>query len=495
MQDNGLERKKHDFPYNEINQKQSKKGVIMPMSLSHKSVKKYNKKLPANVTKNKILDFFGNQGTSSKIGKKARKCGFVKRKGSFQPTKFAQAVITGVGSSDTPESLSKICELYNVNFEGKMQIKPFWNRMSSDECVDFFEYILEQSERTHNDVSQKCAYAEGEELIQLFQKKGLPIEDIYLYDGSYWKLKSELADVYQGTRSQTKIKVCEGIFDEAGDVCFDEVKDAGIGLQTKMSMKTGAIKTVVLTAETANEKSFVEVPGKDDSKALMLMDSGYFSLNLLKDIETNGSFYITKGRKNCAAVISDCRTWGTYRKIAPKAEEYKMVAFYSKEKNETVLLVTNINHEILAPKLVTNAYRVRWQCELCFKNLKSGSGLRFSKCTTNLNILRVLIISSLCAYFLKNIAANFLSRMLKNISFWKIHVKPSWFNDFVKAFFNCNLEKLHDILKTLKSRSTFVTKSRQSFKKELEHRTLNSVLQSIRESLMEPIIKGENLIA
>ena len=137
----------------------------MPMSLSHKSVKKHNKKLPANVTKNKILDFFGNQG-------KARKCGFVKRKGSFQPTKFAQAVITAVGSSDTPESLSKICELYNVNFEGKMQIKPFWNRMSSDECVDFFEYILEQSERTHNDVSQKCAYAEGEELIQLFQKKG-----------------------------------------------------------------------------------------------------------------------------------------------------------------------------------------------------------------------------------------------------------------------------------------------------------------------------------
>ena len=309
-------------------------------------------------------------------------------------------------------------------------------------------------------------------------------------------------------------------------MCFDEVKDAGIGLQTKMSMKTGAIKTVVLTAETANEKSFVEVPGKDESKALMLMDSGYFSLNLLKDIETNGSFYITKGRKNCAAVISDCRTWGTYRKIAPKAEEYngmkvsdalimirqnkqnidftatfktglsvRMVAFYSKEKNETVLLVTNINHEIFAPKLVTNAYRVRWQCELCFKNLKSGSGLRFSKCTTNLNILRVLIMSSLCAYFLKNIAANFLSRMLKNISFWKIHVKPSWFNDFVKAFFNCNLEKLHDILKTLKSRSTFVTKSRQSFKKELEHRTLNSVLQSIRESLMEPIINEENLIA
>ncbi len=206
----------------------------MPMSLSHKSVKKHNKKLPANVTKNKILDFFGNQGTSSKIGKKARKCGFVKRKGSFQPTKFAQTVITAVGSSDTPESLSKICELYNVNFEGKMQIKPFWNRMSSDECVDFFEYVLEQSERTHNDVSQKCAYAEGEELIQLFQKKGLLIEDI----------------------------------------------------------------------------SFVEVPGKDDSKALMLMDSGYFSLNLLKDIDTNGSLYITKGRKNCAAVISDCRTWG-----------------------------------------------------------------------------------------------------------------------------------------------------------------------------------------
>jgi len=30
----------------------------MPMSLSHKSVKKHNKKLPANVTKNKILLLF-----------------------------------------------------------------------------------------------------------------------------------------------------------------------------------------------------------------------------------------------------------------------------------------------------------------------------------------------------------------------------------------------------------------------------------------------------
>jgi hypothetical protein len=53
LQGKGLERKKHDFPYNEINKKQSKKGVIMPMSLSHKSVKKHNKKLPANVTNHK----------------------------------------------------------------------------------------------------------------------------------------------------------------------------------------------------------------------------------------------------------------------------------------------------------------------------------------------------------------------------------------------------------------------------------------------------------
>ena len=55
MQGKGLERKKHDFPYNEINKKQSKKGVIMPMSLSHKSVKKHNKKLPANVTNHKMV--------------------------------------------------------------------------------------------------------------------------------------------------------------------------------------------------------------------------------------------------------------------------------------------------------------------------------------------------------------------------------------------------------------------------------------------------------
>ena len=46
---------------------------------------------------------------------------------------------------------------------------------------------------------------------------------------------------------------------------------------------------------------------------------------------------------------------------------------------------------------------------------------------------------------------------------------------------SCNFESLHGILKAMNSRSTFVTKSRELLKKELERRTLKSVLQNIRE--------------
>ena len=60
----------------------------------------------------------------------------------------------------------------------------------------------------------------------------------------------------------------------------------------------------------------------EEGNALMLMDSGYFNLRLLEEIYTNGSFYVTKVRKNCGEIISDCRSWSTYHKTDPKAEEY-----------------------------------------------------------------------------------------------------------------------------------------------------------------------------
>ena len=497
----------------------------MHEQLSHNLPANSRNNLPTNITNNRITTFFKNKGLSSKLGRKARQCNFVKRESSFKPMSFAQSIIASTGRNSSQVSLAKLCENYNVNYDGKMQDKPFWNRLSSDGCVEFFQNILNEIQELHNKIAKKCPYREGAKLIQALNEMGLPIDDILLCDGTYWKLKSELAEEYPGTRSNTQKQVMEGVIDENGKPCYVEVEDAGIGLQSRMSLKTGAINSIAITPETANEKSYVVVPNKDGAKALILMDSGYYNLKLLEKIDTNGSYYITKGRKNCAAVISECRTWGTYRKIDPKAEEYngmkisdaliklrnnkqnidfkatyktgqtvRMVAFYTKEKDDMVLLITNIDERILPAKLVTDTYRIRWQIELAFKNLKSGNSLKFSNRTANKNILLVLILASFCAYFLKNITANFLSQQLENISLWKIHVGASWFEKFTKAFFKGNIEKMHEILKTLKDRSTFVTKSRQSTRKHAEGRTFASVLNNIVQSIVAPITIDDLLV-
>lgn len=87
-----------------------------------------------------------------------------------------------------------------------------------------------------------------------------------------------------------------------------------------MSLKTGSLIKVAVTAETANEKEFVSV--SKEHRILALMDNGYFKLKLLEHIMEEGSYFITKGRKNCAAVISDCKIWGTQQNGNPLAEEY-----------------------------------------------------------------------------------------------------------------------------------------------------------------------------
>ena len=57
-----------------------------------------------------------------------------------------------------------------------------------------------------------------------------------------------------------------------------------------------------ITAETANEKEFVTVD--ENRPVLILFDNGFQSLKLFAKIDKNGSYFITKARHNCAAVIA-----------------------------------------------------------------------------------------------------------------------------------------------------------------------------------------------
>ena len=145
-------------------------------------------------------------------------------------------------------------------------------------------------------------------------------------------------------------------------------------------------------------------------------------------------------------------------------------------------MITNISREKMRARLITDVYRIRWQLELCFKNLKSGNNLKLAARTTNVTILRVLITASICAYLIKQMTANFLGQFFKNVSLYKVNIDAKWFAKFAESIIRGQIKIMQQTLRVLLNNQEILTKSRQSKKKEEEHRTLESILNSLKES-------------
>ena len=533
----------------------------MPISLSHNSTHKKKNKIKnhqrrsqnrkikrkqvlllrnTNTNFSKRCTKYNNQETltdvdtlADEILKLAKNTGFIKRDVGFDPIIFIESILETLAIPSV-KSINLIRKHYRQKMQkvreinAKMGEKPFWNRLASKECLNFVRGVLNLIENIHNRTVEQYKYNEGVELISLLNKYGLKIEDIIIIDGTYWKVDSSLNEVYPGTRTNSNDIKLNNVYTEHGEECFKKIQSAGIGLQTQMSLKSGSVKSMVLTPETADEKKYIDLEKRQ--KVLMLMDSGYYSNEIVKYFNSNPEkFFLTKGRRNCAATIIECMIWNGTKFCKHKnckyigmkvsqalnlalknnenldlivtlanGEKARMVAFKTKDSktndDEIVLLVTNIEQNVLSPKMITNLYRVRWQCELLFKNLKSGCTLKFSNVSKNTNIIKIFVIASLITYFIKNIPGLVLSRSLKNISFWKIHVESIWFNDYLSAFMNNDVDTLKKILNFLYENEDFVVKDRQSRRKSLEFRTFRSVLDDMRQTFEESVIQ-DNIAA
>lgn len=55
------------------------------------------------------------------------------------------------------------------------------------------------------------------EQLDSLNQNGLEIDDIYLHDGSYWKIKDCFYELFKGTRNALKPTPVEGTIDENGE--------------------------------------------------------------------------------------------------------------------------------------------------------------------------------------------------------------------------------------------------------------------------------------
>ncbi len=75
-------------------------------------------------------------------------------------------------------------------------------------------------------------------------------------------------------------------------------------------------------------------------------------------------------------------------------------------------VVTNLDPEVFTPQHVSDAYRLRWQVELLFKEWKSYANLRAFD-TSNPHIAEGLIWAALCVATLKRYCAHMTQKLLK----------------------------------------------------------------------------------
>lgn len=484
----------------------------MPTTLSNNS----------SSVSNTITSVINNLFTDDYILQIAKDVGFCERVRNIHPHMLLLAVLTTVGTN-TSEVLNKIHYRCTVDFQGTICEKPFHNMLRREKAPDFFakltEIVLNNQKFFPNSLL-------GSKYIKALRCRGLNIDDVKLVDGTYWKIDDIFADEYKGTRTSKVSKVLEGVINEDGTPATEEIKNAGIGIQSEYSILTNGFSNLKITAETANEKDFFKYIISQKNK-LFLADNGYLNFDIMKEIDDNGSFYIIKGRTNSAAEVLECRLNGkkvdltncnatvsnieefAIPKYPNRFHIYDMVVKLrnghisrcvkifnpNKKKNKSesnyVIFFTNISRDILSADEIASCYTVRWQIELFFKNLKSGNNLRLCSRTTIREILQVLIYASIITYTIKTSIAKTYAQYLKidDISLYKFNTKSEWFDDLLKNIYFGRIDQANSILNQIEKQISIFKKSQQSKSKIARLKTFQSVVEDLENSFCDIVIE------
>ena len=213
-------------------------------------------------------------------------------------------------------------------------------------------------------------------------------DDVRLHDGTSWRIHDKLKDKLPGR--------------------FSHTAPAALEMHTTFSLLSGQIYQVQLAPDTESEHHFFPIP---ESGALYIFDAGYVNQPELLKFNQAGAFYLTRGKSNLNPhVIYDHKREKAIGKplkelkfkpgqnydfqVQHKVSNYRLLLLWNPQTHSHVRLLTNIPLEYLSANALGKVYRLRWQVELYFKELKSFSGLE-RLLTGNATIVEGLVWASL----------------------------------------------------------------------------------------------------
>ncbi|WP_256493278.1 IS4 family transposase [Endozoicomonas sp. SCSIO W0465] len=332
----------------------------------------------------------------------AEQLGFTIRQRDIRPLDFILSLIdalAGDGNCDTQADLHrKVNELTGLN----VSYRSWANQAKKDALPTLILWLWVQ-----------C--------LEIFSRKVMAFDEdspfsefehILIQDGSSQAVYDALKEAFPGR--------------------FSTVSPAAVELHTTMDLLTNNLVRVQLTEDTRSERDCLPPLPTSMAYILMLMDAGYFELELFAAIDDREGSFICKAPQSInptilSAVREDGKNLNRYKgqKLKDvlsgfpkdqcldldvewpgfKAWPFRLVVRWNDKKQKWVFVVTNLNRVEFTLSDVLQAYRLRWQIELIFKEIKSYSGWhRFN--TKSATLVFSLILMSFVVVTLKRYLAH-----------------------------------------------------------------------------------------
>jgi hypothetical protein len=353
-------------------------------------------KRQANKLAKRLKRVFSEQGLNG-LGKRV---GFCKRERNITPYRLCLGLVEVMGMSKVT-TIADLHRSFNALCECDVHYKPFHNQLAKQQFPEFMRKVCEQF-MEHLAV-EALAFSPDSPFSRF--------ERIELQDGTSFAVKSTLSKHFPGR--------------------FTKVSPAAVELHVTLDLLSEQPSCIVLTPDTDGEAQYL--PEADTLENCLVMgDRGYFKKAYLREVDTHGGSYIVKGKANMTPTVLTAVTaagvrhkrWenkllkdirGKLSKTQPldmdvrwpdKAGpiDSRMIVSWSPEAKTYQYLLTNLSRDEFSLNDILDAYRLRWQIELLFKDWKSYSNLHAFD-TSNPYLAEGLIWASLCSAILKRYCA------------------------------------------------------------------------------------------
>lgn len=368
---------------------------------------------------NKLFSIFNLEN----LDQLARKTGFIRRKGEI--TAFAFVYIISFGFfGNGGIALSYLVAGLSLHFKIIVSPQALSKRINSNNSPKFLRAVLQHL----LGVQMKMGLRNSSSIV-------FPMfNGIYLQDSSQVELNEELAEDFKGfggAASASALKL---------DFIYEITNFIVCGLK--------------ITSSTINDQTNTkEILKYIKSNSLVIRDLGYFTVDILKSIEKKKAYYLSRLSISTNAYLSkDCHEPldipAYLQKLQAEGKDISNIKIYvgKKERLETRLVaakvplhvtvqratkfkrerkkeptvsylawcgfsifITNIPRTIFSGKMIIEIYKIRWQIELVFKNLKSNIEISVLKGTNKNRVYSLVygkIITLVMTFIIQNYATH-----------------------------------------------------------------------------------------